>query len=210
MYKQSENNAVNELTAYIDRTICITNRELFNQYHQCHSDDDYLEHIRRIAATQPRAIILREKSSGDDFYYSIAGRVISICESNGVQCILHTFVDAAMKLNHRAIHLPMSILRQMTDEQRQFFTILGASCHSVEEAREAQLLGCTYITASHIFTTECKPDLAPRGLDFLSEVCRAVTIPVYALGGIHPHNAAAAIAAGASGVCMMSEFMKIK
>ncbi|MBR6061971.1 MAG: thiamine phosphate synthase, partial [Spirochaetales bacterium] len=42
------------------------------------------------------------------------------------------------------------------------------------------------------------------------EVCRAVPIPVYGLGGIHPQNVQPVIDAGAAGVCMMSEFMKIK
>ncbi len=197
------------MTISMYKTICITNRSIFDQFHSHHSDEDYIEHIRRIIDNgKPSAIILREKDLSPTDYEELAKNVFPICESHGVQCILHNCVIAAVKLRHKAIHLPMPVLQSLTDEQRQFFTILGASCHSVEEAREAASLGCTYITASHIFPTECKADLAPRGLDFLSEMCREVNIPVYALGGIHPQNAAAAIAAGAVGVCMMSEFMK--
>ena len=42
---------------------------------------------------------------------------------------------------------------------------------------EAERLGATYVTAGHIFTTDCKKGLPPRGLDFLKNVCDAVTIP---------------------------------
>ena len=49
---------------------------------------------------------------------------------------------------------------------------------------EAERLGATYVTAGHIFTTDCKKGLPPRGLDFLKNVCDAVTIPVYGIGGI--------------------------
>ena len=40
------------------------------------------------------------------------------------------------------------------------------------------------MTAGHIYATDCKQGLPPRGLDFLEEVCRAVDIPVWAIGGI--------------------------
>ena len=55
----------------------------------------------------------------------------------------------------------------------------------------------------------CKKGLAPRGLDFLHEVCSSVKIPVYAIGGIHEENMESCIQSGAAGVCMMSEYMKI-
>ena len=195
----------------MSKIICITNRQLFDNFHpNCNSDEDYLDHIRRITETHPNAIILREKDLSDEDYLLLAEKVIPICENNGVQCILHNCVTAAMTLNHRAIHLPLPILRSLSDEQRSFFHILGASCHSLAEALEAQRLGCTYITASHIFPTECKPDLPPHGLEFLREICQNIDIPVYALGGIHPSNIQLALDTGADGVCMMSEFMEMR
>ena len=72
---------------------------------------------------------------------------------------------------------------------------------------EAEKLGCTYITAGHVFATDCKKGLPPRGLSFLKEVCYSVTIPVYAIGGIDENNMEAVRQAGAAGGCMMSGFM---
>lgn len=72
---------------------------------------------------------------------------------------------------------------------------------------EAQALGCTYITAGHVFETECKKGLPGRGLDFLRNVCAAVDIPVYGIGGIDAENITFVRNAGASGACLMSSLM---
>ena len=74
---------------------------------------------------------------------------------------------------------------EMPEEQKQKFSVRGVSVHSVEDARLAEQCGATYLTAGHVFVTDCKKGLAPRGLDFLHEVCSSVKIPVYAIGGIH-------------------------
>ena len=123
-------------------------------------------------------------------------------------CILHNFARTAEKLKHDAIHLPLPVLRTLCVEERKAFKVLGASCHSIEDAKEAERLGCTYITAGHIFETDCKKGLKGRGLDFLGEVCESVSIPVYAIGGIDAQNFEEIKKTGAYGACIMSGLMK--
>ena len=77
----------------------------------------------------------------------------------------------------------------------------------MKDAREAQALGCTYITAGHVFETDCKNGLPGRGLDFLRSVCATVDIPVYGIGGIDADNIALVRETGASGACLMSSLM---
>lgn len=101
-------------------------------------------------------------------------------------------------------HVPAQVLSAL---HRQGF-LIGVSTHSVEEAEVCERRGADYITASHIFPTDCKRGLPPRGLSWLQEVCRAVRIPVYALGGIDEGNAASCLAAGACGICVMSLCMR--
>jgi len=98
----------------------------------------------------------------------------------------------------------MPALRGLDREVRARFSLLGASCHSLEEAQEAQALGCTYLTLGHIFPTGCKPGVPPRGVELLRQVCRAVPLPVYAIGGISPELFPAVLQAGAAGACVMS------
>ena len=171
---------------------------------------DFLERLEEIAWQRPAGILLREKDLAPEEYRKLARDVQSICEKAGVPCILHSFTGVAEELEADALHLPLPLLRKLPGEDRGRFRQLGASCHSVADAREAQSLGCTYITAGHIFDTDCKRGLPGRGLDFLREVCGAVTIPVYAIGGIEPKRMAEIFAAGAAGACVMSGPMVCK
>lgn len=178
---------------------CVTNRKLCRE--------DFLTRIERIAACHPAGIILREKDMTPDEYKEMALDVMRICKAHEVQCILHSFTSAATELHADAIHLPMTLLRELHQEDKARFRVLGASCHSVEDALEAESLGCTYITAGHVFDTDCKKGLPGRGVDFLREVCDAVTIPVYGIGGIDEENIALVRGAGAGGACLMSSLM---
>ena len=182
--------------------LCVTNRKLCRE--------DFLTRIERIAACHPAGIILREKDMNPEEYKELAAAVMGICEQQGVKCILHSFTDTAISLHSQALHLPLHLLKEMTQEQKSCFTDLGASCHSVEDALEAQALGCTYITAGHVFETDCKKGLPGRGLEFLHSVCAAVDIAVYGIGGIDVDNIALVRNAGASGACLMSSLMATK
>ena len=94
--------------------------------------------LERIAKVHPAGIILREKDLPEEEYEALARQVLEICRASGVQCILHTFVSVALRLGADAIHLPLPVLRQMTAQEKKQFSVIGASCHSVEDALEAQ------------------------------------------------------------------------
>lgn len=180
--------------------ICITNRHL--------SVQGYMDQIRQIAKAGPQAVIVREKDLPQAAYEQLAAQVIAICTQYHVPCILHTYVHTAIRLGVKALHLPLHELLLLSNIHKQQFPILGASVHSVEEALQAQNAGASYLLAGHIFATDCKRGVPPRGLSFLQEVCQASSLPVYALGGIRAENARACIQAGAKGVCVMSECMR--
>ena len=85
---------------------------------------------------------------------------------------------------------------------------IGTSIHSVEDAIFAESHGADYITAGHIFTTDCKKGLPGRGIDWLKSICHAVSIPVYAIGGISDANISMLSDCNIAGYCMMSSSMK--
>ena len=94
------------------------------------------------------------------------------------------------------------------DQRWKSGQITWVSVHTVEEAINAERLGADGLIAGHIFVTDCKKGLAPRGLDFLKEVCDAVSIPVFAIGGIDDSNSDIVRLAGAQGECRMSWYMR--
>ena len=185
---------------FMSDILCVTNRNLCRE--------DFLQRIEKIAENRPNGIILREKDLSEEEYKTLAEKVLNCCKKYDVPCILHSFVDAAMELGAENIHLPLHILREMDEKTKETFKIIGASCHSVEEAQEAERLGCTYITAGHVFVTDCKKGLAPRGLEFLRKVCESVAVPVYDIGGISNANIDLVRKAGAAGACVMSGLMR--
>ncbi len=167
--------------------------------------------IERICRLHPHALILREKDLSGEAYQTLAEKVLTICAGYNVPCILHQFTQAAQNLGVRKIHLP---LRQLEEEHVKLksgaFELVGVSVHSVEDALRAQKAGASYVTAGHIFATDCKAGLPPRGTDFLKEVCSAVQIPVYAIGGIRPEEKQIekVLSCGAAGACIMSGMME--
>lgn len=180
--------------------LCVTNRLLCGE--------PFLTRIERLARAKPAGIILREKNLTPEAYKKLAGEVLCICKTYDVPCILHSFVQVSAELGCRAIHLPLPRLLALNEAEKTYFSVIGASCHSREEARAAQQAGCTYITAGHVFDTGCKKGLPGRGTDFLREICACAFVPVYAIGGITPERMAEVYEAGAAGACVMSAAME--
>lgn len=187
--------------------ICITNRKLVK--------GDFLSWLQLIldcgvnGLPAPDWLILREKDLPPSDYMILAHRVIDLCSAKDKLCILHSWPDVARELGCKNIHLPLEKLRQMNSEEKSFFRILGVSVHSPEEAREARALGATYVIFGHVFATNCKKGLEPRGLDSLGACCAGVDCPVYGIGGINEKNYGDCMKTGAAGVCVMSGYMSV-
>ena len=108
--------------------------------------------------------------------------------------------------------MPDGRSNNILDGRSEIYNLMryGASCHSVEDALCAYKLGCDYVTAGHVYITDCKKGLAPRGIDFLKKMCDSVPIPVYGIGGIdlESDKIDEVKQAGAKGACIMSGYMK--
>ena len=182
--------------------IAVSNRKLCTR--------PFEELIERVCCLQPKALILREKDLSEEEYTVLARKVLKICNEYNVLCILHSFPFAAADLGCRALHLPLHLLEQYQGNLSDF-DIIGSSVHSPEEAVKAQDMGATYLTAGHVFETDCKKGLAPRGLDFLKETVNAVSVPVYGIGGIKidKDQLDQLLSCGAAGGCVMSGMMNI-
>lgn len=199
-----------------EKIIAVTNRKL--------CDGDFLDQIKKITDFGIRAIILREKDLSEAEYEELAAQVLEICQNTDTICILHNFPLVSERLGCDHMHLPLPVFhnymenisldRKICFQNRKNLKnrenlYIGTSVHSVEQAKEAIALGASYVTAGHIYSTQCKPGLAPRGIDFLKNICQTVQVPVFGIGGIHPDNMQQVLDAGAAGVCMMSEMMRL-
>ena len=175
--------------------ICVTSRKLCKR--------DFFDQLKSIAETKPKYIILREKDMTEDEYLHLAEKALEICQCSGTKLICNSFINTAKSIGADGIHLPLSLAEKYTGSIKP----LGISVHSIDDALKAAKLGADYLIYGHIFTTDCKKGLEPRGVKSLEKVCSSVGIPVYAIGGIKPENAALTKSVGAAGVCLMSSLM---
>lgn len=180
------------------KIISVTNR------HLC--PDNFLHRIEQLACHGIDAVILREKDLPEVQYEYLAKKALQICDRYQVPCVLHHFTQVARNLGANRIHLSLPNLQSQPQVARQFATV-GVSVHSLGEAQQAEALGATYLMAGHVFQTDCKKGLPPRGISFLEEICQKVALPVYAVGGISPANIGQVKSSGAAGGCLMSTFM---
>lgn len=182
--------------------LAVTNRSLCRR--------PFSEQIRRVCERHPEALILREKDLSDLEYKSLARQVLLLCEEYCVRFIPHSHPACIRELGCGYLHLPLPLLRTHRADIPSG-VVIGSSVHSPEQALEAERLGASYLIAGHIFATQCKQDVPPRGIQFLKEICKATALPVYAIGGIKlsEEQFAELKAHGAKGGCVMSEMMKI-
>ena len=116
--------------------------------------------------------------------------------------VVNDDVEAALRLGANGVHLG----REDDGAERAVAAglLLGTSAASVVEALAGERRGAAYIGAGPVWATPSKPDADPAiGLGGLAEICRAVSIPVVAIGAVAASNAGDCIRAGAAGVAVI-------
>ena len=160
------------------------------------------------------ALTLREKDLNKNEYLKLIEKVYPICQKYKINLILHQNYDLNLDDKYKidGIHLSYSIFKSLNQnikaELIKKYKRIGVSIHSLEEAKDVESLGASYVIAGHIFETECKKGLEPRGLKFIEDLSSALSIPIFAIGGIDEKNSLSVINSGAFGLCMMSTLMK--
>jgi thiamine-phosphate pyrophosphorylase len=130
--------------------------------------------------------------------------------------IVNDRLDAALAAGAHGVHLGQAspvagdVVRWCRAGNAPADFTIGVSCHSLEEARNAENANVDYIFFGPIFETPSKKEFgAPQGLQKLAEVCRSVpSINVIAIGGVDAENAASCIRAGAVGIAAIRMFQE--
>jgi thiamine-phosphate pyrophosphorylase len=178
-----------------------------------------LKKIEAAAAAGVDCIQIREKDlSGKDcaaFTREALQRAAKAAADNGKssRIIVNDRLDVALAENAGGVHLgekslPVEEAKRLVSARsggKDF--LIGVSCHSLEGAKAAASGGADYLFFGPVFATPSKAAFgAPQGIERLAEVCRAVSIPVFAIGGVTLENASSCFAAGASGIAAIRLF----
>ena len=151
-------------------------------------------------------IQLRDKEIDDPMFSRYAREMKRICDRYGALFIVNDRFDIALECEADGAHLGQSDLPIAEARERapEGF-ILGCSVGSPEEAVKAERDGASYVALSPVFDSSSKDDAGPgHGLKILTEIKKAVRIPVLAIGGINRDNAASVVKAGAEGLAVIS------
>lgn len=164
------------------------------------------EVVDAVLAAGCRMIQFREKQLPLAAQVEAAGRVREACRRHGALLVINDRVDLALAVGADGVHLgqedlPVAAARRILGPA----AIIGATCETAEEARAAQAAGADYLGAGPVYATPSKPDAGqPYGPAVVRRVSEAVDLPVVGIGGIGRGGAAPVIAAGATGVAVIS------
>lgn len=155
------------------------------------------------------AIHIREKAKTAKEIYEMVMLVISQNVPLS-KIVINDRIDVAYALKAQGVQLAYhSLPADVVKKQFESLSV-GCSVHSVDEAQLAQQQRADYVILGHIFTTNSKPGLVPKGLEQLQVISHSVTIPVLAIGGIKPSNVKGVLNAGAKGIAVMSGILEAK
>lgn len=163
--------------------------------------------VKCIKKYSPKAIFLREKGVDDTEYSILARQIMSICDNYNVDFFICHRADIARELGVKNLHTNLNNMSKIGTKND--FDKISVAIHSVDEVKIAEKLGATNLVYGHIFETDCKRGLAPRGLASLKQMCDIATIPVIAIGGINADNYAEVLEVGAFDFAIMSSGMKL-
>jgi thiamine-phosphate pyrophosphorylase len=191
----------------------VTDRHSLSAVESARRHETLVHRIEAAANAGVDWIQIREKDLlGKDYTSLTRGALQQTAQSpvsraRPTRILINDRLDVALAENTGGVHLgenslPLAETKRLVTAQagtRDF--LIGVSCHSLEAAQSAAAGGADYLFFGPVFGTPSKASYGPpQGLQRLGEVCRAVSIPVLAIGGITLANAAYCLSAGASGI----------
>lgn len=151
---------------------------------------------------------LREKGQDGRAFYEEALAVKALARRYRVPLLIDDRVDVALAVDADGVHvgqsdLPVFAARKLLGPGK----IVGATAKTVEQALKAQAQGADYLGTGAIFPTQTKAAAVRTSVETLCAVCRAVDIPVVAIGGLTQDNLSALEGAPISGIAVVSAIM---
>ena len=185
------------MKSILQKFYAITDRKQFKR--------PFEEQIKRQLQKGIRMFQLREKDLPAQEIYNYAILMRELLRGYDAYLFINDRVDIAVMVHAEGVHLPSNGLPVEAVKHSFPELIVGKSCHSIEEAIEAEKQGADYIFFSPIFETPNKGK--PKGLEELKKVVSSVNIPVYALGGISEDKIKQVLDTGVYGIAGIRVFI---
>ncbi len=171
-----------------------------------------LQKVKAVAAAGVDWIQIREKRLSGRELADLVQQALQVAPAP-CRVVVNDRLDVACAVHAAGVHLTEQSIS--VADARKFVRerglpssfLVGASTHSLDSAQAAADSGADYIIFGPVFATPSKAGYgAPQGIERLAAVCRNVSIPVLAIGGITPDKASECRAAGAAGIAAIRLF----
>ncbi|MBQ9869054.1 MAG: thiamine phosphate synthase [Ruminococcus sp.] len=174
-----------------------------------YTEQEFLDRVRSALRGGVSLIQLREKERSTREYIDLAHKVGALAQEFGVPLIIDDRIDVALASGVQGVHLgqsdmPIKTARKILGED----FIIGATAKTVEQALEAFEQGADYLGVGAIYPTTTKVKTVLTSTEMLDKICKAVPIPVNAIGGLNKDNIDVLKGIGISGICAVSAIMK--
>lgn len=148
---------------------------------------------------------LREKELDEEHFLEEARELQKLCREYQVPFVINDNVDIAATINADGVHVGQSDM-EAGDVRAKLGSnkIIGVTAKTVEQAVLAQERGADYLGVGAVFHTDSKADAKEISFDTLKDICRAVSIPVIAIGGITEENVRELAGSGICGIAVIS------
>ena len=135
--------------------------------------------------------------------------IAELCRKAGVPLIIDDRVDVALAIDAEGVHMgaedmPIATARRILGND----FIIGATAKTVPWALEAYEGGADYLGVGAIYPTTTKVKTVLTSTDTLADICKAVPIPVNAIGGLNKNNIDVLAGIPIAGICVVSAIMK--
>ena len=173
------------------------------------SEEEFLCRVENALRGGVTLLQLREKNKTAREYIALAEKVHKLTKKYNVALIIDDRIDVAMAIGAEGVHLgqsdiPICIARKILGESM----IIGATAKTVPQALEAYSQGADYLGVGAIYPTTTKVKTVLTSTETLDAICKAVPIPVNAIGGLNKDNIDVLEGIGIAGICVVSAIMK--
>ena len=174
-----------------------------------YTGEEFLRRVKAGLEGGATLLQLREKDRSTREYIETAEKVHELARAYNVPLIIDDRLDVALAVGAEGVHLgqsdmPVATARRIAGPGM----IIGATAKTVEQAKEAEAQGADYLGVGAIYptTTHVKTKITP--VSTLDAICKEVSIPVNAIGGLNKTNLGVLEGVGISGICVVSAIMK--
>lgn len=172
-------------------------------------EKEFLRRVEEALIGGVTLIQLREKNKSTKEYIELAEKVHGITKKYNVPLLIDDRVDVALAIDAEGVHLgaddmTIATARRIMGKEK----IIGATAKTVERAKSAYDEGADYLGVGAIYPTTTKVKTVLTSTETLDAICKAVPIPVNAIGGLNAENVNILKGIPIAGICVVSAIMK--